>query len=293
MKSITVFTPTYNRAYCLHQLYDSLCRQTINDFKWLIIDDGSKDNTKELAQSWIEEDKIDIQYHYKENGGMHTGHNAAYRLIETPYNVCVDSDDFLTDDAIEIILKNTQDLAPNFAGLVGLDADTQGVIIGTRMPDNLVKTKLNELLLIHKVKGDKKLVYRTNIIKSLPPYPEYPDERFVPLDYIPLLIDQEYDLKPVNEVLCIVEYQSDGSSMNIFKQYRKNPKGFAFSRISRIQNGITFKERIKNAIHLVSSVLFSKDFNSLWIKNHYALVIFVFPLGILLNIYIRIINHIK
>lgn len=287
MKAITVFTPTFNRAYCLHQVYESLCRQTNSDFIWLIIDDGSIDNTKQLVQNWIDESRLEIHYHYKENGGMHTGHNAAYRLIETPYNVCVDSDDFLTDDAIEIILKHTQDLAPNFAGIVGLDADKQGAIIGTKMPDNLVKTKLNELYLVHKVKGDKKLVYRTELVKKYPPYPEYPNERFVPLDYIPLLIDQTYDLKPVNEVLCIVEYQSDGSSMNIIKQYRKNPMGFAFSRISRIQYGITLQERFKNAVHLVSCVIFSKEYDNLWRTKHHFLVVFAIPWGILLNLYIR------
>jgi len=288
MKAITVFTPTFNRAYCLHQVYESLCRQTVNDFIWLIIDDGSSDNTKELVQSWVKENKVDIQYHYKTNGGMHTGHNAAYSLIETPFNVCIDSDDFLTDNTIEIILKHTENLTANFAGIVGLDADKHGSIIGTRMPDNLLKTKLNELYLIHKVKGDKKLVYRTEVVKKYPPYPEYPEERFVPLDYIPLLIDQEYDLKPVNEVLCIVEYQPDGSSLNIIKQYSRNPKGFAFSRISRIQYGLTLKERFKNAIHLVSCVCFSKEYKMLLKTNHLALVITAIPFGILLNLFIRI-----
>lgn len=287
MKTITVFTPTFNRAYCLHQVYESLCRQTSNDFKWLIIDDGSTDGTETLVNEWIIENKIDIQYHYKNNGGMHTGHNAAYKLIETPFNICIDSDDYLTNNAIEIIVNNCINLPQNYAGIIGLDADKEGNIIGTKMPNSLNKTKLNELYLVHKVKGDKKLVYKTEIIKKYPTYPEYPDERFVPLDYIPLLIDQTYDLKPINEVLCVVEYQLDGSSLNIFKQYRSNPKGFAFSRISRIQYGITFKERFKNAIHLVSCVLFSKEFDNLWKTNQHFLVVFAIPWGILLNLYIR------
>lgn len=287
MKSITVFTPTFNRAYCLHQVYESLCRQTSKDFKWLIVDDGSTDNTKDLVQKWMEEGNVEIDYHYKQNGGMHTGHNTAYRLIQTPFNICIDSDDYLTNNAIEIIVNQCHNLPPNYAGIIGLDADKQGNIIGTKMPEDLCKTKLNELYLIHKVKGDKKLVYKTEIIKKYPPYPEYPDERFVPLDYIPLLIDQTYDLKPINEVLCIVEYQPDGSSMNIIKQYRKNPKGFAFSRISRIKYGITFNERFKNAIHLVSCVLFSKEYINLWKTKHNFLVVFAIPWGILLNLYIR------
>ena len=81
---LTVFTPAYNRAHTLHRCYESLCRQKCKQFKWLIIDDGSSDNTKELVESWIKEDSgFEIIYHYKENGGMHTAHNAAYQLIDT------------------------------------------------------------------------------------------------------------------------------------------------------------------------------------------------------------------
>ena len=104
MKTLTVFTPTYNRAYLLPKLYRSLCDQTNKDFIWLIIDDGSIDNTEEIISQWIFEDKIDIKYHYKDNGGMHTGHNLAYKVIETELNVCIDSDDFMPDNAVELIL---------------------------------------------------------------------------------------------------------------------------------------------------------------------------------------------
>ena len=84
---LTVFTPAYNRAHTLHRCYESLCRQKCKQFKWLIIDDGSSDNTKELVESWLKEDSgFEIIYHYKENGGMHTAHNAAYQLIDTELN---------------------------------------------------------------------------------------------------------------------------------------------------------------------------------------------------------------
>lgn len=82
MKTLTVFTPTFNRAYCLHQVYNSLCSQTVQDFEWLVIDDGSTDETQELVATWIAENRITIKYCYKENGGMHTGHNKAYELIK-------------------------------------------------------------------------------------------------------------------------------------------------------------------------------------------------------------------
>ncbi|WP_417558876.1 glycosyltransferase family 2 protein [Mesoflavibacter zeaxanthinifaciens] len=288
MKKITVFTTTYNRAYLLPILYESLLKQSNKNFIWLIIDDGSTDNTREIVKDWMTAGKIEIQYHYKENGGMHTGHNEAYRLINTEYNVCIDSDDFMPKNAIEIILNSVKNLEENFAGLVGLDAAKDGEIIGTRIPDKLHAVKLNELYSIHQVRGDKKLVYRTEIVRKYPEYPEYPNERFVPLDYLCLLIDQDYDLKPVNEVLCIVEYQDDGSTTNILKQYRRHPNGFAFSRISRIKHGKTFKEQFKNAVHLVSSAIFSKKVSWLFKSDKTLLVIAAIPFGCLLNVYVRL-----
>lgn len=95
MKKITVFTPTYNRAYTLSKCYKSLKQQTCKDFVWLIIDDGSTDNTQELVEEWITENEIEIQYHYQKNQGMHGAHNTAYELIETELNVCIDSDDYM------------------------------------------------------------------------------------------------------------------------------------------------------------------------------------------------------
>ncbi|GEL11994.1 Glycosyltransferase involved in cell wall bisynthesis [Flavobacterium glycines] len=287
MKSLTVFTPSYNRAYLLPQLYKSLCNQTSQDFEWLIIDDGSMDETRTLVASWQQENEIHIEYIYQENQGMHGAHNTAYENIQTEFNVCIDSDDFMPDNAVAVILQACANLEENYAGILGLDTNKEGEIIGTVIPENLTAVKLNELYSIHQVKGDKKIVYRTAIVKKYPKYPLYENERFVPLDYLYLLIDQDYDLKPVNEVLCIVEYQADGSSMNILKQYRKHPNGFAFSRVSRIKYGKTFKERFKNAIHLVSSAFFAKELSWLYKTDKPVLVFTAMPVGVLLNLYIR------
>lgn len=287
MKSLTVFTPSYNRAYLLSQLYKSLCNQSNQDFVWLIVDDGSTDGTQSVVTSWQQQNKIQIQYVYQANQGMHGAHNTAYDNIITEFNVCIDSDDFMPDDAVAIILRECKNLEGKFAGILGLDANKNEEIIGTVIPESLTAVKLNELYSLHKVKGDKKIVYRTEIVKKYPKYPLYQNERFVPLDYLYLLIDQDYYLKPINEVLCIVEYQLDGSSMNILKQYRNHPNGFAFSRINRIKYGKTFKERFKNAIHLVSSALFAKDVSWVFKSDKLQLVLMALPMGILLNLYIR------
>lgn len=103
---LTVFTPTYNRAHTLRRVYESLCTQTVCEgFEWLVIDDGSTDFTRQLVEGFISEKRIPIRYIYKENGGLHTGYNTAYANIDSELCVCIDSDDFMPDDAVELILK--------------------------------------------------------------------------------------------------------------------------------------------------------------------------------------------
>jgi len=263
-------------------------RQTCKDFVWLVIDDGSTDNTKEMVERWRKDADFPIKYIYRENGGMHAAHNTAYQNIDTELNTCIDSDDYMPDDAVEKIVNFWKRYGGlDYAGLVGLDITEDGKVIGTKFPDELKETTLS-CFYARGGRGDKKLVYRTDVITSVPEYPVFEGEKFVPLDYKYLLIDQKYSLLVLNEPLVIVEYMPDGSTNNIFRQYRNNPRGFAFSRLSRIEYGITFKERFKNAVHLVSSSIFTKDFDCLKQAKHPLLVLAAIPFGILLNAYIRI-----
>ncbi len=288
MKKLTVFTPTFNRAFCLGQCYNSLINQTSKDFKWLIIDDGSTDNTKELVSTWIHENKIEIQYQYQANQGMHGAHNTAYELIDTELNVCIDSDDYMPDNAVKLILDFWEQFGNDtVAGIVGLDGNKQGEIIGTPFPNDVKNATLIDLYEKHKVTGDKKLVLRTEIVNKYPPYPLFKGERFVPLGYKYLLIDQDYTLLTLNEILCTVEYLPDGSSLNILKQYKKNPKGFAFSRIAEMQFGPTFLFRFKKAIHYVSNSLMAKNFQFLKQSPKKLLTLAALPLGIVLYFYIN------
>ena len=137
MATLTVFTPTYNRAYILNQCYESLVRQSCKDFIWLIIDDGSTDNTKELVEDWMKNDNgFEIRYHYKKNGGMHTGHNVAYELIDTELNVCIDSDDFMPDNAVELIVNFWREYGSDkYSGIVALDIYKNGEVIGCKLPN--------------------------------------------------------------------------------------------------------------------------------------------------------------
>src|SRR5690625_3911207 len=230
MKQLTVFTPTYNRAYCLDHCYKSLKRQTCKDFIWLIVDDGSTDETGSVVKDWIKEDIVEIEYIWQNNQGMHGAHNTAYELIETKLNVCIDSDDYMPDDAVEKILSFWEAYGSDeVSGIIGLDANTKNEIIGTELPKDLKFATLFELYHKYGVRGDKKLVYRTVLTKKYP-YPLFKNERYVGLAYKYYMLDRKYDMLLMNEVICCVEYLPDGSSLNMLNQYRKNPKGFAFYR---------------------------------------------------------------
>lgn len=287
MKSITVFTPTFNRAYCLGQLYQSLVRQTIQDFTWLVIDDGSTDDTRGLVQSWIAENKIDIRYIFQQNQGMHGAHNTAYAHMETLLNTCIDSDDFMPDDAIEKILRLWNEKSSgNYAGIIGLDAYKDGRVVGSKMPDSVHASTLNDLYNKHGVSGDKKLVLRTEIVKQFPPYPIFEGERFVPLGTLYLMIDQQYTYLCSNDVYCIVEYLEDGSSRNIFKQYKRHPQGFGYSRLVEMRHSPGFSHTFKKAMHLISSALFAGKFNVFKDNPKPFVTLLALPFGLLLHAYI-------
>ena len=280
---ITVFTPAYNRAHTLPRTYESLKKQSNKNFIWLIIDDGSTDNTKELVEQWIHEyNEFEIQYIYKENGGMHTAHNVAYEHIYTELNVCIDSDDCLADEAIEKILTFWDcHHHENYAGIIGLDSDLNGNIIGKDF-GNLKETTLSGYY-NSGGKGDKKLVYRTDIIKRYPQYPVFEGEKYVGLNYKYILIDQDYKLLVLNEVLCNVEYQEDGSSSSMWKQYYNNPQGFAFLRKFYMQHNTSLKRNIMDAIHYVSSSKLAGNRHYIQESPKKLLTILVIPFGIVLK----------
>ncbi|MDU6983121.1 MAG: glycosyltransferase family 2 protein [Terrisporobacter othiniensis] len=285
--TLTIFTPTYNRAYTLNLCYESMLRQTCKDFEWLIIDDGSYDNTKELVESWIKKDNgFKIRYIYKENGGMHTAHNTAYEHIYTELNMCIDSDDYLTDDAIELILNFwNENKSSKYGGIIALDIFKNGEIIGTELPNKKFTTYHG--FYEYGGKGDKKVIYRTDIMKKYPHYPEYKDEKFVGLCYKYLLADQQYPLLILNKPVCVVEYLPDGSTQNIMNQFVKNPKGYAFLRKERMKYCKTFKWRFKSCIHYVFTSIILKNKHFIKESPKKIMTIISIPFGLILYIYIN------
>lgn len=289
MQQLTIFTPAYNRAHTLPRAFEALKEQSCKDFIWLIVDDGSTDNTKELVESFQKEDcGFQIEYIYKKNGGMHTAHNVAYQNIKTELNTCIDSDDMIGEDAVRKILDFwNENGSEKYAGLLGYDTDFDGNVIGKGFPEGLETTTLSSYYR-NGGSGDKKLVLRTDIVKQYPPYPEYEGEKLVPLGTLYTLIDQDYEMLVLDEPLCRVEYQPDGSGASIFRQYKQSPRGFMYSRIMRMQYAESFTEAATGAIHYISACIFAKERHFLKKSPKKLLTVLAVPFGVLLNIYIRL-----
>ena len=285
-KRITVFTPTYNRADLLPNIYASLLRQSSREFLWLVIDDGSVDNSREVVESWIREGKIPIQYVYKENGGLHTGYNKAIECMDTELSICIDSDDYLTDDCIETVLKFwDENKSEDIAGLIGLDIRPDGSVIGGLLPDT--KT-VDPLRLTEQDAGDRKYVIRNDCYREVFPMPVFAGEKNFNPHYLVLKLCRKYKFLVLNKPLCVVNYQPDGMSANTFRQYVNSPRSFAeYRRVIMDNPKTSFPYLVKTTIHYVSSSILSRNKNFLRESPRKLLTILALPFGILLSIYIR------
>lgn len=291
MTQITVFTPTYNRAELLPRCYESMRRQTNKDFVWMIIDDGSTDATRTLVETWQKsENSFPIKYYYKENGGLHTAYNEAISHITTELCVCIDSDDYMPDDAVEKILSFwAEHGSKNYAGIVGLDYYENGSVIGDPLPD---QKSVNLIDLLTKkypiVNGDRTNVVRTELYKKYAPMKVFPGEKNFNPHYMHLQISQEYDFLVLNENLRYVEYQTNGMSNSMLWQYRSSPNSFMEIRklyLSFPNTSLRFK--VRHSIHLVSScILAGRPGNAFRESPHPMLAGILFPLGWMLSRYV-------
>lgn len=259
---LTVFTPTYNRAYCLENAYQALCRQTCKDFIWLIVDDGSTDNTRGIVETWQKQDNgFDIQYVFKENGGLFSGYTTAFKYIDTELCVCVDSDDYLTDQAVELILNCWRQYgSEKVAGILGLDCTADGAVIGDPLPDlptiNLIDIAVGKYNFHN---GDRKNVVRTELYREAVPFDSIPGEKDFNPHFLHLAISKKYDFLVLNEKLCVVNYQPGGMSDTIIKQYFRSPKSFRIMRQMDLSLPGSKRFLAKKTIHYVSSCILANE----------------------------------
>lgn len=223
---VTVFTPTYNRAYILGDLYHSLQRQTCMDFEWLIVDDGSADDTKALVASWQgEKNPFPIRYIYQENGGKCRAINRGLKEADGRLFFTVDSDDYLTDDAIEKVIRWDGELPADghFCGYVG----NRG-ITPTQTPNRLFPggyldgTALDRY---DQVDGERAFVFYTEIHRKYL-YPEFPGEKFLTEAVTwDLMAHDGYKMRFYNDIIWIWEYKDDGLTRAGYRVFLENPQG--------------------------------------------------------------------
>ena len=249
MIKITVFTPTYNRAYILHELYDSLCKQTNKDFEWLIIDDGSIDDTENLIANWIREEKIDIRYYKVNNGGKSRAINKGVSLAKGELFFIVDSDDYLVNDAIETVLYYWAGIADKsaYSGVCGRKISSDGKLLGEiEMPFEIIDTDNLSLHYKYGLNVDMAEVFRSDLLR-LYKFPDILGEKFVPEAFIWNKITGLYPMRYFDKGIYVCEYLPDGYTKNFMNNLKRNPCGFRlyYSSVLRSNCGIPMSLRVK------------------------------------------------
>ncbi len=223
---ITVFTPTYNRAYIIENLYRSLQRQSFTDFEWLVVDDGSADNTQELFDAWMrEENPFPIRYIKQENGGKCRAINRGLKEARGELFFTVDSDDYLTDDSLEKVVVWDAELPKDgtYCGFAG----NRGITT-THTPNRLFDggfldgTPLDRY---DQVDGERAYVFYTEIHRKFF-YPEFPGEKFLTEAVTwDLMGEQGLKMRFYNDIIWIWEYKPDGLTNAGYRVFLDNPQG--------------------------------------------------------------------
>lgn len=225
---ITVFTPTYNRAYIIETLYRSLQRQTYTDFEWIVVDDGSSDNTEELFVQWIKEDNpFPIRYHKQENGGKCRGINRGLEMAQGELFFTIDSDDYLTDDALEKVVRWEMELPKDqkFCGIIANRGYSPDYTPNTLFEGDYLDG--NAFNLYDIIDGERAMIFYTDIHRQYL-YPEFPGEKFMTeaVTWNRMAYDG-YKIRFYNDIIWVFEYKEDGLTKKGYQIFIDNPQGTA------------------------------------------------------------------
>lgn len=247
---ITIFTPTYNRAYIIERLYESLKRQTFKDFEWIIYDDGSKDNTQEVVSKFISESDLEINFVQSVNRGKHVAINEGTEIAQGKLFFIVDSDDYLTDDSLEEIIRvwNTIENKSEFAGVGGrkmVNNQSRSFTFDGEFCDK----NSCEFSLIDKNMQDKSEVYVTDVLKEYK-FKVFEGENFMTEAVVWYAIASDgYKIRWFNKDIYIAEYLEDGLSNNFYKRRIENINSTCYSYNKLSSFNIPFKYKLRYKIN--------------------------------------------
>ena len=281
---LTVFTPAYNRANLLPRLFESVKKQKCRDFEWLIVDDGSSDDTGAVVGDFIKASDITVRYIYQENAGKPSAFNNAVKNAKGDLFFCVDSDDILADDAVETICGSWKENQDSISGIIGLKSDFSGKLLCGRIPDKLKKSSLYSLVNKYGCSGEFSLVFRTDILRNNP-FPVISGEKFITECVLYDRLDMKYEMVLSDKVLTGCEYQQGGLSDNTYTVQVNNPVGYKLYYMQRLDMALSFRERFGYALRYNAFGYLGKTHEYDYAGKHKGLVRALKPFGFLLSFY--------
>lgn len=269
---LTVVTPTYNRCDHLRKLYKSLENQICKDFKWLIVDDGSVDETKSFIKEIKHDSSFPIGYIYKTNGGKHTALNLAIDNVNTELFFIVDSDDVLTPDAIQTICTDWEKYRSySLCGISYLRGYDDAHAIGDLFPKNYLIDSFTDVRVRQHVLGDKAEVWVTRYLKKYR-FPEYKGERFLVESWMWLQVSDLADMLFVNKVIYLTEYLQGGLTQSGRKLRISCPRGGMDFSVLLMDKRYPWKDRIKNGLLYVAYSFFAHQHISKTLSNRHRVL---------------------
>jgi glycosyltransferase involved in cell wall biosynthesis len=246
---ITIFTPTYNRAYIIERAFESLCRQSDKNFEWVVVDDGSTDNTEELIREFQSKATFPVRYFKKENGGKHTAYNVGLEAAAGELFFDLDSDDWLPDDFMELTNSLALQLRANsnLCGIISAKSDKNGVLLGTDL-SQFGRGIATYREFREKAHGEFVFIFKTEIATKYK-FPVYPEEKFMPEVVVyDKFDDREFIID--NRTMTFLEYQPDGLTVNFSKLIVENPKGFLLCHHNRMLAAQSQHEKFSNMLQV-------------------------------------------
>lgn len=260
MMNLTIFTPTFNRAYILPILFESLRSQTVEDFEWIIVDDGSTDATERLCDDFKKIALFPIRYYKKDNGGKHRAINKGIKEAKGDLFFIVDSDDRLAPNAVEFLNSNWKEIKddPSFCGLSGIRVNDDNSKIGSAMPRKVMDCSVTDFRFKMGVKGDMAEAWRTSLLRENP-FPEIDGEKFLTEALVWNRISKDKKVRFTDEPIYICKYREDGLTTKMTKLRHENPIGCILYYSEESKLDIPFRLRLKSYINLWRFALSAKN----------------------------------
>jgi glycosyltransferase involved in cell wall biosynthesis len=241
----TIFTPTYNRAHTLHRCFESLSAQTLRDFEWILVDDGSTDGTERLVEGWIKAATFPMRHLRQDHGGKHIAHNLALKVARGKFFSCLDSDDGLVPNALETLARVwdtiPEDARPGFCGVDALCCDQHGHVVGDRYPSDPFDADLRERRYVYHSRGEKWGVVLTDIARRYP-FPDVARGKYLPEGIVWLDMAKTYKNRAVNEIVRIyyIDESEPGVTVAAKSRFAAHAEGNWYYYIWLLNNDLEY-----------------------------------------------------